>query len=177
VARADTVALGTTFAIVAGLVAVYYVLPLDERSWVFGLFMGLTALAGLVLLTLRWARKILESTRPLVRATQALVFLLTVLVLSFAAVYYALEHSVAGELPGLETKTDALYFTVTMLSTVGFGDIVPAGQTARAIATVQMLFDLAFVGVLIRLLTWAAGHRREAITTAETGSPAAARRL
>ena len=39
-----------------------------------------------------------------------------------------------------------------MLSTVGFGDITPIGQAARVIVAIQMLFDLAFVGVAVRVL-------------------------
>jgi hypothetical protein len=41
------------------------------------------------------------------------------------------------------TRTDALYFTVTVFSTVGFGDITAASQSARLVVTAQMLLDLA----------------------------------
>ena len=53
----------------------------------------------------------------------------------------------------LRTKTDALYFTVTTLATVGFGDVHPTGQVARAIVTAQIVFNLVFLGSLARLLT------------------------
>ena len=37
------------------------------------------------------------------------------------------------------TRADALYFTVTVFSTVGFGDITAKSETARVVLIVQML--------------------------------------
>ena len=45
----------------------------------------------------------------------------------------------------LETRTDSLYFTLQVLSTVGLGDVHAVGQTARALVTLQMAFDLVFI--------------------------------
>jgi voltage-gated potassium channel len=36
------------------------------------------------------------------------------------------------------THTDALYFTVTVFATVGFGDITARTDTARLLVTVQI---------------------------------------
>jgi hypothetical protein len=33
------------------------------------------------------------------------------------------------------TRTDSLYFTVTVFATAGFGDISPASQVARLVVT------------------------------------------
>ena len=44
------------------------------------------------------------------------------------------------------TRTDALYFTVTTFTTVGFGDIIPASQGARLVVTAQMILDLLVLG-------------------------------
>ena len=46
----------------------------------------------------------------------------------------------------------ALYFTVTIFSTVGFGDITPKTDLARLVTTVQMLADLAVIAVVVRLI-------------------------
>ena len=54
------------------------------------------------------------------------------------------------------TKTDSLYFTVTVFATVGFGDITATSQAARLIVTVQMILDLIILGLGIRLLLGAA---------------------
>jgi voltage-gated potassium channel len=58
-------------------------------------------------------------------------------------------------------KTTALYFTVTVFATVGFGDIVPKSEAARIVTTVQMLADLVVVGLVVRVLLGAARASRE----------------
>ena len=47
------------------------------------------------------------------------------------------------EFVGLETKTDALYFALTTLATVGFGDVHAEGQIARVLLIAQMIFNVA----------------------------------
>jgi hypothetical protein len=53
-------------------------------------------------------------------------------------------------------NTTALYFTVTVFATVGFGDIVATSNGMRQLVTVQMLLNLAVLGSAIRLVTSAA---------------------
>ena len=50
----------------------------------------------------------------------------------------------------------ALYFTVTVFATVGFGDIVAQSNSMRLLVTLQMLLNLAMLGLVIRLMTSAA---------------------
>lgn len=47
-----------------------------------------------------------------------------------------------GQFVGLETRTDALYFTLATLLTVGFGDVHAAGQLARVLVSIQMVFNV-----------------------------------
>ena len=65
------------------------------------------------------------------------------------------------------SRSSALYFTVTVFSTVGFGDITPKTDVARLVVTVQMLADLAVVAVVIRLILGAAtrGVDRQKVST------------
>ena len=42
--------------------------------------------------------------------------------------------------------TDALYFTVTVFATVGFGDIIASTAAARLAVTGQMIIDLINLG-------------------------------
>ena len=54
------------------------------------------------------------------------------------------------------TRSDALYFVVTVFSTVGFGDISPRGEAARLVVAAQMLLDLVVLGVGIQVILGAA---------------------
>ena len=59
----------------------------------------------------------------------------------------------------LRSRTDALYFTIATLGTVGFGDVHAVSTAARALVTIQMVFDLTYLAVIIRLLSVGVGHR------------------
>ena len=59
------------------------------------------------------------------------------------------------------TRTDALYFTVTVFSTVGFGDITATSQTARLVVVVQMLLDLLVLGLGVKAFVGAVQKGRE----------------
>ena len=56
------------------------------------------------------------------------------------------------------SRTDALYFTVTVFSTVGFGDITAKAETARLVVTGQMIADLVILGLAIKAIVGAVGR-------------------
>ena len=64
-----------------------------------------------------------------------LALVVFVVVPLFALGYYALEQGDAGQFAEMATKTDALYFTMSTLGTVGFGDVHATGQLARVLVT------------------------------------------
>ena len=148
-------------ALVATLV-LYFVLPMRGRLWPLGAIAGPIAAIGLAPLTRRHLRRVLVSHRPLVEVTQALALIGEVLVLGFATTYWIMSSQSPDEFVGLATKMDSLYFTVTVLATVGFGDIHPVGQAARAVTTFNMLTNIVVLAFSVRLLTWAARQRHEA---------------
>jgi hypothetical protein len=71
------------------------------------------------------------------------------------------------------TKTTALYFTVTVFATVGFGDIAPMTEAARVVTMVQMLGDLVVLGLVVRVILGAVqvGRQRSADPDAGEASP------
>lgn len=50
------------------------------------------------------------------------------------------------------TKTDSVYFTLSTLTTVGYGDIAPVTEHCRVIVSAQMAGGLIFGAVLVALL-------------------------
>ena len=144
----------TLVLFVVAAVAAYFALPVNEFGVVTvldALVLTVSAFGLLLFLYLRSLRKITKSEAPLVRAITGLVVFFVLFILLFAYVFLLLEASRPGEVPGLVTHLDGLYFTVTMTATVGFGDIAPAGQAARAVATAQMVFNLVFLGAVLRI--------------------------
>ncbi len=142
------------------LVALYYLLPLDrEATWaaITTLAIGLAVLIGLVILQVR---SILTSRFPGIRAVEALASSIPLFLLLFASSYVVMERLSAGEFSQALTRSDALYFTVTVFSTVGFGDITPKAQLARLVVTGQMIADVVIIGLAVKAIVGAARSRR-----------------
>jgi voltage-gated potassium channel len=140
----------------------YFLIPLDRphAEFIAGAFV-LAATAALVPLAVRRGRRVLTSDQPVLMAAQALAIALTLSIVSFASMYYVLGTGHEGQINGIRTKIDALYFTVTILATVGFGDVTATGQAARALVAFHMIVNLVFVGVAIRVLSSALEKRRD----------------
>lgn len=105
---------------------------------------------------------------PGIRAVEALATTIPFLMLTFASVYYLLEQSSFNAFDVALTRLDALYFSVTVFATVGFGDITAHSQLARGMVTVQMIVDFVFVGAVVRVLITVVGRRRET-TSGDSG--------
>src|SRR5439155_368564 len=71
----------------------------------------------------------------------------------FAHAFYVLDINNPSEVAGLHTRLDSLYFVMNTLTTVGTGDVHAAGQVARALVLVQMVFNVVFVATTATLLT------------------------
>jgi Ion channel/LPXTG cell wall anchor motif len=153
------------------LVVLYYTLPLTgtlEASTVVLLLAGLAVFAGAITWQLR---AILRSQYPALRAVEALAFAIPLFLLVFAATYVKLADAQPPAFSEPLSRTDALYFTITVFSTVGFGDITPVATSARVTAMVQMLGDLVVVGLVLRVMLGAVKEGRER-RAADSGGPA-----
>jgi hypothetical protein len=143
------------------LVALYYALPLDHSpTWgaVTILVIGLVLFVGLVALQV-WS--IIRSPFPGLRAVEALATSVPLFLLLFASTYVVMAAMSAGNFDGRLTHTDGLYFTVTVFSTVGFGDITAKTQAARLVVTGQMIADLVILGLAIKIIVGAVSRRRQ----------------
>ncbi|MCF1645668.1 MULTISPECIES: potassium channel family protein [Streptomyces] len=161
--RAAALALLRAVLVAAGLVTVYYVLPLDGRSTTRD---SVTLAFGLlVVIVVFWwqVRAIVTSPHPRLKAIEALAATLALFLLLFAGTYFLLEQTTPGSFSEPLTKTDSLYFTLTTFTTVGYGDITARSQTGRVLTMVQMVGGLMLVGVAARILAGAveAGLRRQ----------------
>jgi len=142
------------------LVVLYYQLPLDHvKNVPVTLVVGLVILAAV---TVGQLRLIGRSAFPAIRAIEALATTLPLFLLMFASAYVIMaEANPANFSTHTLTRTDGLYFTVTVFSTVGFGDITAASQSARVVVTVQMLLDLAALGLVVRAFVSAVQSARQ----------------
>ena len=162
-------ALGTTVA----LVAIYYLLPLDHAStWIAAttLVIGLVAFIALVIFQVR---SIIRSRFPGLRAVEALATSLPLFLLLFSATYLVMATVSASNFGQKLTHTDALYFTVTVFTTVGFGDVTAKSEGARLLVTGQMITDLIILGIGAKIILGAVtrGRQRQPRNT-DTGNPA-----
>lgn len=150
--RATLLAVARSIGMESGLVVAYYLLPVDasfDGGTVAGLVLGLIAVTALFVWTLR---AIVRSPHPQLRAAESLAAVVTLLVLVFASSYFLLERSAPGSFTEPLTRTDTLYFALTVFSTVGFGDITARTDTARVMTMILMAGGILLVGVAVRMV-------------------------
>ena len=151
---------------------IYYLLPLDRSStWtaVTMLVIGLVLFIGLVAFQVR---SIVRSRFPALRAIEALATSVPLFLLLFASVYVVMATISASNFGQRLTHTDALYFAVTVFSTVGFGDITAKTEAARLVVTSQMIADLLIIGLGLRVIVGAVTRsRQQRPEDAGTGRP------
>jgi voltage-gated potassium channel len=142
--------------ILAGLLAAYYAFPIEfAGASAFGTFLSLTiTLAGLWLVATIMVRELRAVRRgDPGRGARVLAMLLVLLVMASSLTFFLLNEARPEEFDGMHTKTDALYFTLTTMSTVGFGDVHAAGQLARVLVCILIVFNVVVVASLARLYT------------------------
>jgi voltage-gated potassium channel len=123
--------------------------PVVDVGTLVRLVIGLVAVAAL----LAWqVRAIAQSPYPALRAVETLTVALPLFLLVFAATYTVISQAQPPSFSEELSRTDALYFVVTVFATVGFGDIAPVSAAARVLVTIQMVADLLLIGLVLRVL-------------------------
>lgn len=109
---------------------------------------------GIVLLAVAQIHRLVRSPPEAEQHTPRLVGVLSLICIAtcfFALAYYLLATNDPSQFDGLRTRTDALYYSVVTLATVGYGDVHAAGQAARLATTVQVAFNLVVIGALLAI--------------------------
>lgn len=164
------------FVLAVVLVVLYYRLPLTRSfdvNTVVALVIGLLAVAGAVVLQVTM---IVNSAYPRLRAVGALATTIPLFLVLFATTYYLINNGQAHSFTEPITRTDSLYFTVTVFSTVGFGDIAPVAESARIVTMIQMFGDLLLFGIIGKVVLGAVNVSLQRRSTAAVApdSPSAA---
>lgn len=154
----------TSVGVAVVLLGLYFVLPLQVLG---NLPLAVSLPVGLALFVAvaAWqVRAVARSAYPGIRAVEGLAATLPLFLVLFAAAYVVMSSNDSANFDTSSlTRVDGLYFTVTVFSSVGFGDITATSQTARVVVMVQMMFDLVVLGLGVRLLVGAVniGRRRQ----------------
>lgn len=139
--------------ILCGMLALYFVVPVHLRMDPRNGARIIGGVAILVLLAVVVVRQLRVHIDHFDRRMDGLLITIVAVVVCFAFGFYVLSLRDPSQVVGLSTRLDALYFTMTTLTTVGYGDIHAAGQAARAMVVAQMLFNAVFVAAAAGLLS------------------------
>jgi hypothetical protein len=81
------------------------------------------------------------------------------MVIAFAITYLNLSVRNAAAFTEPLGRTSSLYFTVTTLATVGYGDIAARTDGARIAVMIQMVFNVAVLGSAVKVILSTARRR------------------
>ncbi|WP_338749194.1 potassium channel family protein [Janibacter alittae] len=151
----------------AAVMLFYYTVPVrsleSSGEWALSVVALLIAVALLGWVITHQVRRQLRAGHETAVRIQSLLLLIYLVVPLFALGYFVIEQHTGNQFADLVTKTDALYFTMTTLATVGFGDVHATGQVARILVTIQMAFNLVFIGTLASVLSDQVRRRAEQV--------------
>jgi len=145
--------------------------PVDTISIIIVVCVVLFIWGALFGLVFWWQiRRISKARHPQAQMVEALATVFVLFLAIFAKTYHiisqAYPHSFSEDLDYFSS----LYFALTVLSTVGFGDISPIMPLARGVTMLQMVLDIVLIGVAVRVITTTAskaiGRKRAKVSTA-----------
>lgn len=138
----------------------YFYMPFDGNRWMLSAGLGVLATIIAVAYAASRVKRIRGNVNPLAQALAVISLMLSLIVAGFAAGYYSLAIN-STQFPGIHTRLDGLYFTIVTIGTVGYGDITPVGQGARAMVSLQIMLNLTLIATVIRMLARVATEGRE----------------
>ena len=144
----------------AVLISAYVLAPMDSQlDGAVAVYLALWLLA--VFVVVGWQIfAVSRSPHPGLRAMESIAVSVPLFILGFASAYFIMGRTDVGRFSEPLNRLDAAYFTVTVFSTVGFGDIVARSDAARMVVILQMLADLVLIGLIAKVLFGAVQRRR-----------------
>jgi hypothetical protein len=133
------------------LVVLYALIPAAGRSgaWVaIRLAIGALVFSAVVAWQLR---SVTRADHPRLRAAEALAIAFALLVVGFAYTYLSISHGDQHAFSEHLDHVGAIYFALTTITTVGFGDIVARTDSSRVVVMAQFIVDVTLVFGLVRL--------------------------
>ena len=147
------------------VVGFYFAVPVSLQAETAVIVRLVVAVVLLVSLTALVAWQVRRHLSHPEQHIDGLVLALMVGVLAFALAFYVTAQRQPDQISGLDTRVDALYFTMTTLLTIGYGDVHAVGQLARILVMIQIVFDVGVIatagGVLTRTKRESAASRAE----------------
>ncbi|QQZ14012.1 two pore domain potassium channel family protein [Rhodococcus sp. 21391] len=142
------------------LVSAYFLLPFTTVDNLRTVSLVIGGLAVVCAVYVWQIRRVLRAEYPVAQAVEALAVTVGVYLVAYATTYFLLSYSGPDNFNEALTRLDALYFTLTVFATVGFGDIVASTEAARAVVSAQIIGNLILISLGIRVLTASVRWRR-----------------
>lgn len=147
---------GSTVRVVLGLAFIFVALALvpvrPDGTVAFPILLALAGSAFYLWFFARQISRIRTSRYPYVKAAEAMILVAAMFLAVFSAFYVVISTDDPASFTEPLTHFSAYYFALTVLATVGFGDITPVSVLARATTMVQMAIGIAFVAIIVRVI-------------------------
>ena len=104
----------------------------------------------------RQVKGVYKAQYPTLRAIESLILVAAMFLAIFAMVYVMVSINDPSAFTESLDSFNGYYFSLTVLATVGFGDITPVTTIARSFTMVQMALDIAFIAIIIKVMSAAA---------------------
>jgi hypothetical protein len=141
------------------VVVLYALLPVDSAESTSSLVVLLGGLVLLVVLVAVRVRQIVTDTDPQLRTAEGLALVVPLFVAVFAWSYLLLGQAEPSAFSEPLTRVGAVYFTLSILSTVGFGDISAQTDLARVLVSAQIVLTFTLLAGVVRLILEAGRSR------------------
>jgi voltage-gated potassium channel len=161
--RILVIGIGRVLGVVGLTLLAYFLVPVEGQTAArAAAVIAAVGIAAILVVFARQISRVSRSRRPVLAAIEALVLVFGMFIALFALLYTSISTSNPQAFTQDVDKVAGLYFTTTVLTTVGFGDISAVSQPARVLVTVQMVLGMVLIGTAFKALGFSA---KRAVTT------------